>query len=67
MNQNRLCDLALSLERDDSEKTDFDEIIDEFASINAQSVVLSRMLFCLNKKRPDMLMFCLFITIRVLH
>jgi len=39
MIQNRLCDLALSFERDDSEKTDFDEIIDEFASINAQSVV----------------------------
>jgi len=39
MNQDRLCDLALmSIEKDEIEKTDFDDIINEFASINARKV-----------------------------
>jgi len=37
MSQGRLCDLALmNAERDETEKTDFDEIIDEFAAIKAR-------------------------------
>ena len=41
INQKRLCDLALlSTERDETKKTNFDEIIDEFASRKAQKVLL---------------------------
>ena len=34
--QGRLCDLALSIEMDDTEKADIDEIINKFASIKAR-------------------------------
>ena len=41
MNHERLCDLALlSIERDETKKTNFDQIIDEFASRKAQKVLL---------------------------
>ena len=41
MNQKRLCDLALlSIERDETKKTNFDQIIDEFASRKARKVLL---------------------------
>jgi len=39
MNQDRLCDQALGIEREEREKTDFDEIIDDFASIKARKVL----------------------------
>jgi len=38
--QDRLCYLALMIrDRDETEKADFDEIIDEFASIKARKVL----------------------------
>ena len=41
MNQERLCDLALlSIERDETKKTNLDEIIDKFASRKARKVLL---------------------------
>ena len=41
MSQERLCDLALlSIERDETKKTNFDKIIDEFASRKARKVLL---------------------------
>ena len=41
MGQGRLCDLALlSVEREETEKTDFDRIIDQFASVKARKVHL---------------------------
>ena len=41
MGQERLCDLALlSKERDKTKKTNFDKIIDEFASRKARKVLL---------------------------
>jgi len=40
MSQDRLCDLALmSIERNKTEKIDFDDIIDEFASMKARKVL----------------------------
>jgi len=40
MSQDRLCDLALmSVERDETEKTDFVHIIDEFSLIKARKVL----------------------------
>ncbi|XP_040262207.1 52 kDa repressor of the inhibitor of the protein kinase-like [Bufo bufo] len=39
MGQDRLCDLALlSVEREETEKTDFEQIIDQFASVKARRV-----------------------------
>jgi len=41
MGQGRLCDLALlSVEREETEKTDFEHIIDQFASVKARKVQL---------------------------
>src|ERR1700729_1038517 len=41
MGQGRLCDLALlSVEREETEKTDFEHIIDQFASVKARKVHL---------------------------
>ena len=41
MSQKRLCGLTLlSLERDETKETSFDEIINEFASRKAQKVLL---------------------------
>ena len=41
MGQRRLCNLALlSVEREETEKTDFDEVIDQFASAKARKVEL---------------------------
>ena len=41
MSQERLCDLALlDIERDETKKTNFDEIIDEFASRKLRKVLL---------------------------
>ena len=41
MSQERLCDLALlSIERDETKKTNFNQIIDEFALRKAQEVLL---------------------------
>ena len=41
MSQERLCDLALlSIERDETKKTNFDVIIDKFASRKARKVLL---------------------------
>ncbi|XP_022239273.1 uncharacterized protein LOC111085357 [Limulus polyphemus] len=41
MGQSRLCDLALlSVEREETEKTDFEHIIDQFASVKARKVQL---------------------------
>ena len=41
MSQKRLCDLALlSIERDETKKTNFDEIVDEFESRKARKVLL---------------------------
>ncbi|XP_053158016.1 uncharacterized protein LOC128347425 isoform X2 [Hemicordylus capensis] len=41
MGQDRLCDLALlSVEREETEKTDFDHIIDQFASVKGRKVQL---------------------------
>jgi len=56
MSQDRLCDLALiSIEWDKTEKTDFDDIIDEFSFKNkgTESATLISMLCYLNKKRLD--------------
>jgi len=41
MSEDILCDLALMIiiERDETEKADFDEIIDEFASITVRKVL----------------------------
>jgi len=69
MNQDRLCDQALGIEREEREKTDFDEIIDDFASIKARKV-LFWVTCVLNKKRLAILMLrwnCVFLTIHVLH
>ena len=41
MGQCRLCDLAvLSVEREETEKTDFEHILDQFASVKARKVQL---------------------------
>jgi len=40
LDQDRLCDPALSTGRNDTEKTEFDEMINEFASIKARKVLL---------------------------
>lgn len=41
MGQTRICDLAvLSVERDETEKTDFDDVIDQFAAAKARKVNL---------------------------
>ena len=41
MSQERLCDLALlRIERDETKKTNFDKIVDEFASRKARKVLL---------------------------
>ena len=41
ISQKRLCDLALlSIERDETKKTNFDEIIDEFASRKTRKALL---------------------------
>ena len=41
MSQERLCNLALlSIDRDETKKTNFDEIIDEFASRKSRKVLL---------------------------
>jgi len=43
VSRDRLCDLAvaLSIEWDETEKTDFDDIMDGFSSIKAQKVLFS--------------------------
>ena len=41
MGQSRICDLAiLSVESEETEKTDFDKIIDDFASIKSRKATL---------------------------
>jgi len=58
--------------RDETDKSDFDEVIYEFASIKARKVLFQVTLCCLNTKRLAILMFrwnCVILTqvIHVMH